>query len=294
MSITSSMGPEATSASEPERRPSRRRFKGKAVWISVAVFSVWTMGPLLWTLINSFKTRSEIYTRTLLPEEPTLSAYGRATSIAGFERYLFNSIVLAVAATVIAVFVSALAAYAVSRYAYRFRNALLLAVLLPRLVPRISLIVPLYQLLISLGLLNTYTALIIVYAASSVPLGTWILVGFFRGVPKEIEEAASVDGANTWQRMWRIVLPLALPGLITVAVLSFRDAWNEFPFVLAFTTDASMRTLPYALFLLDDALGIQDWPAINAFALLTIVPILLLYLIFERRVVAGLTSGAVK
>jgi ABC-type glycerol-3-phosphate transport system permease component len=272
----------------------RQWTRGRLVWLMVIVFVLWTAGPLSWSLLNSFKPRAEIYQGTILPQSPTLDGYRTAVGVDGFEWFLFNSIFLATVSTVIAVFVSALAAYAVSRFVFRWRHALLLFVLLPRLVPRVSLIVPLYQILVEVGLLNTYLALIITYSASNVPLGTWILVGFFRGVPREIEEAAEVDGANMWQRMWRVVLPLALPGLITVAVLSFRDAWNEFPFVLAFTTEREMRTLPYALFLLDDALGIQDWAAINAFALLTILPIVLIYLIFERKVVAGLTSGALK
>lgn len=270
------------------------RIRGKLIWIPVVIFSIWTAGPLTWSLLSSFKERGEVYNFALLPESPTLQGYRNAIGVEGFWTFLGNSIFLAVSSTIIAMIVSAAAAYAVSRYVYPLRHTLLLLILLPRLVPRISLIVPLYQLLLEAGLLNTRLALVITYAASSVPLGTWILVGFFRGIPKEIEEAADVDGANTWQRITRVALPLSLPGLITVGVLSFRDAWNEFPFVLAFTTDASTRTLPYALFLLDDAIGIQDWPTINAFVLLTVVPIVTLYLIFERRVVAGLTSGAVK
>ena len=266
----------------------------RLIWIPIGLFVLWTAGPLTWVLLSSFKERGEVYNFALLPEAPTLQGYRNAIGVNGFFTFLSNSFFIATASTMIVLVVSTLAAYAVSRYVFPLRHTLLLFVLLPRLVPRISLIVPLYQLLLGVGLLNTRLALVVAYAASSVPLGTWILVGFFRGVPKEIEEAADVDGANTWQRITRIVLPLALPGLITVGVLAFRDAWNEFPFVLAFTTDASTRTLPYALFLLDDAIGIQDWPTINAFVLMTILPIVLLYLIFERRVVAGLTSGAVK
>lgn len=272
----------------------RSLFRGRTIWIVVILFVIWTMGPILWSVVASFKTRGDIYELSLLPQHPTLEGYANAIGVDGFERYLFNSVVIATMSTIITVLVSALAAYAVSRFAFKFRHLLLLAVLLPRLVPRVSLIVPIYQILVNVNLLNTYTALVVTYAASSVPLGTWILVGFFRGVPRDIEDAASVDGANMWQRLWKVVFPLALPGLITVGVLTFRDAWNEFPFVLAFTTDASMRTFPYALFLLNDTLGVQEWNTINAFALLTIVPVLIIYLAFERRVVAGLTSGAVK
>lgn len=268
--------------------------RGRLIWIVVLLFVIWTAGPLYWSAVASFKTRGDTYNLSALPQNPTLEGYANAVGVDGFERFFFNSVFIATASTIVTVLISAIAAYAVSRFAFRFRNLLLLAILLPRLVPRISLIVPIYQLLVNVNLLNTYTALIVTYAASSVPLGTWILVGFFRGVPREIEDAASVDGANMWQRLTKVVFPLALPGLITVGVLAFRDAWNEFPFVLAFTTDASMRTFPYALFLLNDTLGVQQWNTINAFALLTILPVLIIYLAFEKRVVSGLTSGAVK
>jgi ABC-type glycerol-3-phosphate transport system permease component len=170
----------------------------------------------------------------------------------------------------------------------------LLAILIPRIIPRASLIVPLYQLIEGLGLLNTYTALIVTYTSTAIPLGTWILIGFFGNVPPEIEDSAEIDGASVWQRIWRVIVPLALPGMVTVGVLSFRQAWNEFPFVLAFTTSQEMRTLPYQLFLLRDTMGIQDWPLINAFTIVTILPIVILYMLFERRIVSSLTSGSLK
>lgn len=205
-----------------------------------------------------------------------------------------NSLFLAVRTTATTMIISALAAYAFSRYLFPFRHVLLLLVLVPRLVPRISLVVPLYMMLNTIGLLDTRAALMLTYTASSVPLAPWILIGFFKGVPVDLEESASVDGAGTWQKLLRIVIPLALQGLITIGVFAFRDAWNGFSFVLAFTQGAEQRTLPYALFLLDDAIGLQDWPAINAFTIMTIVPVLLIYLRFERQVVSGITKGALK
>lgn len=272
-----------------------RHFLGSnIIWVGVILLIVWTFLPLVWSITASFKTPNEVYTFGILPEDPSADSYRDVFNSRNFWRYMYNSMFLAVISTFVSVTVSAFAAYAFARFAFRFRHTLLLLILLPRLIPRVSLIVPLYQLLLSLGLMNTRTALIVTYTASAIPLATWILVGFFAALPKDLEEAAAVDGASRFQQLWKIVLPLSVPGLVTVGVLAFRDSWNEFPFVLAFTSGADQRTLPYALFLLSDTVGLQNWPLVNAFALVTIIPILVLYLRFEKHIVSGLTSGAVK
>ena len=257
---------------------------------------LWTTLPLLWALSASLKDTLEVYLSpsALVPAKPTLNNYLRVFQWPGFPRFLFNSAFLALSSTALAVFVSVFSAYAFARYAFRWRHVLLLAMLAPRIIPRASLIVPLYLLLARVGLLDTYFALIITYAATAVPFATWILVGFFASVPRELEEAAAIDGATLWQRVWKVVVPVAFPGLVTAGVFSVREAWNEFPFVLAFTTSSEMRTLPYQLFLLRDTLGMQDWPLMNAFTISTILPILALYLVFQRNVISGLISGAVK
>jgi ABC-type glycerol-3-phosphate transport system permease component len=265
------------------------------VWIPLLVVLGWTLIPLLWSLSASLKTPLELYqSSSLLPRDATLDSYRRVFEWPGFWRFLFNSTLLALTSTALALVISSLAAYGFARYAFRFRNLLLVLILVPRILPRASLIVPLYQLVERFGLLDTYAVLIITYTATAVPFATWILAGFFAAVPVELEEAAAIDGASIPQRLWWVVLPIAVPGLITAAVFSLREAWNEFPFALAFTTSMDMRTLPYQLFLLRDSVGIQDWPLMNAFTIVTILPILFLYLRFERYIVSGLTSGALK
>ncbi|MDF1523928.1 MAG: carbohydrate ABC transporter permease [Trueperaceae bacterium] len=264
------------------------------MWIPLIVLVAWSLVPILWSFAASLKTPLEVYRANWIPEDPTFANYRELLGSASFWRYFGNSAFLALTSAAIAVFCSVLAAYGFARYAFRFRNLLLVAILIPRILPRASLIVPLYELVERLGLLDTYVALILTYTATAIPLSTWILIGFFHAVPVEFEEAAAIDGATLWQRLWRVVVPIAVPGMVTVGVLALREAWNEFPFVLALTTGADKRTLPYQLFLLRDSMGIQDWPLVNAFTILTIVPILILYLIFERRIVSGLTSGALK
>ncbi|MFN7103493.1 MAG: carbohydrate ABC transporter permease [Pseudorhizobium sp.] len=264
------------------------------VWTALVALTLWAILPIIWSFSASLKTPLTLYSTGLIPENPTLDNYARVLASDGFSTYLGNSLYLSLASTVITLFVSVLAAYGFARYAFAWRHVLLLFILVPRILPRASLIIPLYDLVVSLNLLDTYTVLIITYSATAVPMATWILMGFFKAVPRELEEAAAIDGASLWQRIWLVVVPISLPGMLTAAILSLREAWNEFPFVLAFTTSSELRTLPYQLFLMRDSMGIQDWPLINAFTITTIIPILLLYLLFERQIVNGLTSGAVK
>ncbi|WP_159618732.1 carbohydrate ABC transporter permease [Ruania rhizosphaerae] len=269
-------------------------FKKYSLWLAGLALVLWTVLPLLWAVLATSKTTSEIFAGEFWPRQLSLRAWGDLFALDGFWRFAFNSLYVTTVSTIIAVAISIIAAYAFARYAFAWRHVLLMFVLLPRLVPRVALIVPLYLMFAKVGLIDTYTVIIIMYTASAIPLATWTLIGFIGAIPKEIEEAASIDGSSLLRRVWTIVLPLSIPGLLTVTVVSFVESWNEFPFALAFLQDTSMRTLPYQLFSLESSLGLIDWPLISAFALFTIIPIVLLYLRFERSIVAGLTSGAVK
>lgn len=265
-------------------------------WLPLVIAIVWSATPLLWAVLSSFKTPDEYYTipPTFLPVEPTMDAYVRVFTQTGYTTYALNSFILAAGSTILTLIFSLIAAYGFARYAFAWRHILLLFILIPRLVPRISLIVPLYDMVSSVGLIDSYTAMIIVYTASAVPLATWILIGFVAAVPKEIEEAARVDGASTFTIITKFIVPLTIPGILTVTVLAVRDSWNEFPFILALTSSPEIRTLPYQLFLFGDTFGLADQGLIQAFALLSILPILLLYIWLEKYVVQGLTQGAVK
>ncbi|MEO1091807.1 MAG: carbohydrate ABC transporter permease [Pseudomonadota bacterium] len=256
---------------------------------------IWTMVPIAWALLASLKDPLEIYeSTTFLPRDPSLQAYWTVLTMDGFGKWMFNSILVTVVATVVPLALSIIAAYAFARYLFPFRHLLLLLYLVPRIIPRVSLIVPLNDLMTDLGLINTYWVLFITYIASAVPLATWILVGFFKAVPREIEESATIDGAGFWRRLRHVILPIAWPGVVTAAVLCIREGWNEFSFVLALVTESGMRTLPYALYTLKDSMGVQDYALYNAFTVLTVLPLLLVYLLLERRVVESIVSGAVK
>lgn len=265
-------------------------------WIPLSVLLVWTIVPLIWAISASFKEATEVYQTpiSLIPENFNFNNYVRVFEYPNFWQYLFNSVFLAIATTVLAVVISILAGYAFARYAFRFRHILLIFILVPRIIPRASIIVPLFTGISFLGLLDTYLALVLTYTATAVPLATWILAGFFKVIPKALEEAAAIDGAKSWQIIWHVVIPISLPAIITVSIFSLRESWNEFPFVLAFTSSQEMRTLPYQLFMLKDSMGMQDWPMVLAFTIVTILPLLILYIIFEKKVVNNILSGAVK
>ncbi|MGI9418110.1 MAG: carbohydrate ABC transporter permease [Geminicoccaceae bacterium] len=266
-----------------------------ALYAALTFLVLWTVLPILWAVSASLKQPLEVYESTsLLPKSFSLSSYWGVLTMDGFGRWLLNSTLVTVVATIVPLFLSILAAYAFATYAFRFRHILLFLFLAPRIIPRVSLIVPLNDWLSQLGLLNTYWVLFITYTASAIPLSTWILTGFFAAVPRELEEQAVIDGANLWQRLWYIMLPVAWPGVITAAVLCIREAWNEFPFVLSFVNQTDMRTLPYQLYLLRDAMGIQDWALYNAFTIMSVLPLILVYILLERRVVESLISGSIK
>ena len=265
------------------------------IGIPLAILVLWTTLPILWAVLSSLKEPLEIYeSNTLLPANPNLDGYRTVLAMRGFDAWLFNSFLVTVVATLVPLALSIIAAYGFARYAFRFRHLLLLLYLIPRIIPRVSLIVPLNSLMSDLGLINTYWVLFLTYTASAIPLSTWILVGFFAAIPREIEESATMDGANMWHRLRRIILPIAWPGVVTAGVLCIREAWNEFAFVLALINETGMRTLPYQLYMLKDSMGVQDYAVYNAFTILTVLPLLIVYLLLERRVVESIVSGAVK
>jgi multiple sugar transport system permease protein len=263
--------------------------------IPLVVLVLWTLGPLLVSFSVSFKTRGEVFAYpTLLPANPTLEPYREVLARPGFRGAFVNSILVGLGTAALTLVLAVPAAYAFARFKFRGRHLLLLFTLIPRLIPSLGLMVPLYRIAIFLGALDRMLTLIVAFTGTLLPLAVWLLVGFFQQIPRDLEEAANVDGASTWSRLRLIVMPLAFPALLTIGLLAFREAWNEFSLVLALTRTPGNRTLPYELFLMQDATGLANYPGEAAFALLTLLPFLFVYLRIERYVVSGITSGAVK
>jgi ABC-type glycerol-3-phosphate transport system permease component len=266
-----------------------------AIWVPLAALALWTIYPLLMTLSISFKTKADVSADPgLIPSDPTLDGYRSVLERQGFQDAFVNSMVVGLGTALLTVVLAVPAAYAFARFRFRGRHLLLLFTLLPRLIPGLGLMVPLYRIAVALGAIDLLLTLIVAFTATVLPLAVWLFVGFFQQVPRELEEAANVDGSSLYARIRYIVLPLAFPAIITVGVLAFREAWNEFNLVLALTSSPGSRTLPYELFQMTQTTGFQDNPGQAAFAIMTIIPFIFVYLRLEKYVVSGLTSGALK
>ncbi|MPZ73282.1 MAG: ABC transporter permease subunit [Nitriliruptorales bacterium] len=310
MAMEVGQGPGAQFPGAPPRAPepglTARRSGGRAslarsylrralIYIPLILLVLWTLMPFVVTLGISLKTRGEVFAHPdLIPNTPNLNAYREVIERPGFRGAFLNSVVVGVGTTALTLVIAVPAAYAFARFKFRGRHLLLLFTLLPRLVPSLGLMVPLYRMAVTLGMLDRRLTLVVVYTGMLLPLAVWLLVGFFQQIPRELEEAANVDGADLWKRLRFIVMPMALPALITIGVLAFREAWNEFTLVLVLTSTPGKRTLPYELYLMQGIQGIQNFPAEAAFTILTIVPFVLVYLRIERYIVQGITTGSVK
>jgi ABC-type glycerol-3-phosphate transport system permease component len=273
----------------------KRVIRGLLISIPMIALVVWTVLPILTTLSVSFKERPDVFANPeLIPRNPTFDGYQSVIERQGFRGAFVNSVVVGLGTAALTLLVAVPAAYAFARFRFRGRHFLLLFTLIPRLIPDLGLMVPLYRLAAAVGAIDKRMTLIVVFTGTILPLAVWLLVGFFQQIPRDLEEAANVDGANLFSRVRYIVLPLAVPALLTIAVLAFREAWNEFNLVLALTQTPGKRTLPYELWLMTKTTGFQETPGQAAFAMLTLVPFILVYLRVERYIVGGLTSGAVK
>ena len=293
----------ATAAVTGEPRGPDRSVKGRAgrrarqvlLTIPLIAMVVWTILPFLVTLSVSFKGKAEVFADpSLIPPSPNLDAYREVLSSESFTTSFLNSLIVGIGTTLLTIVIGVPAAYAFARFDFRGRHLLLLFTLLPRLVPSLGIMVPIYRLAVALGALDNRLTLIVVYTGMLLPLAVWLMVGFFQQIPREIEEAANVDGASLWGRLRYIVAPLAAPAMITIGVLAFREAWNEFTLVLVLTSSPGKRTLPYELYLMQGIEGIANFPGEAAFTLLTVLPFIFVYTRVEKYVVAGLISGSGK
>ena len=270
-------------------QPRMLRFWAAAVVVMNGFF------PALWILLTSFKTETELVSKpiTYLPHHPTLANYVQAFTDQPLLRYLANSALVAIGSTVVSLFVSALAAYAIARLNLKHRQLILTCIVASSMFPLVTLLVPIFETMRTLGLLNTYTALIIPYTVLNLPVCTLVLVGFFQSIPKDLENAAMIDGCTRLGALWRVVVPLAAPGVFTAGILAFVNAWDEFLLALSLNASASMRTLPVGITLYQGEFTFP-WPIISAALIVAIVPIAVLIALFQERVVGGLTQGGLK
>lgn len=268
--------------------------RGGAAGIVIALLVLGSAFPFYWAIVSSFTPEARLFQRpSLVPATLVLEHYRALFTERSFWVPIRNSLVVAGATTLFSVTVGGLCAYALARLRFRGKAPLLGLILAVSVFPQISVVSPLYLLLRSLRLINTYPGLILPYLTFAMPLTVWLLVGFFRQLPAELEEAAMVDGASRLRAMREVILPVALPGLAATAILTFVYSWNEFLFALSFTLGPERQTVPVAIALFRGQYQVP-WGQILAAAIVATAPVALLVLAFQRRIVQGLTAGAVK
>jgi multiple sugar transport system permease protein len=269
--------------------------KRKTVLLAGTIVSLNGFFPAIWILFTSLKTETELlrYPITIFPEAPTFENYVRVFVDQPILLFMWNSVVVATLSTILCIFVSALAAYAIVRLRIPGRNLVLSLLLAVSMFPLISLMVPLFQTMRTLGWLNTYPALIFPYAVLSMPVCTLVMASFFQDIPADLENAAMIDGCTRLGALWRVVVPLAAPGVFTAAILAFCNAWDEFLLALTLSSRVASRTLPVGITLYQGEFAFP-WPIISAALVVAIVPICVIIAVFQERVVSGLTAGGVK
>lgn len=256
---------------------------------------VFVLFPFYWIFITSFKTDLQIqqFTSIFWPKPWTLAQMNALLFKTPFLTWFKNTVIVALASTTISVILSALGAYALARLKFLGRATLTTLLLITYLLPGTLLFIPLYQTLTQLGIINSYAALIATYPTFLLPFATWVLLGYFRSIPVELEESALIDGANRLTAFWRITLPLAAPALLSVTLFAFTNAWNEFLFAFVFITSENLKTLPVGLQLLVFG-DVYPWGQLMSASLLMAIPVMLVYLYAQRYLVEGLTLGSVK
>ena len=267
----------------------------KMTLIAGAVVAINGFFPAIWILFTSLKTESELMRLpiTIWPHAPTLANYSRVFTDQPIFTFMWNSVVVATLSTFLCVTVSALAAYALVRLRLPKPNLILSVLLAIAMFPLISLMVPLFTVMRDLNLLNTWWALIFPYAVLSMPVCTLVLISFFQDIPRDLENAAMIDGCTRTGALWHVVLPLTAPGVFTAAILAFVNAWDEFLLALTLSPRVLSRTLPVGITLYQGEFSFP-WPIISAALIVAIVPICIIIAIFQERVVGGLTQGGLK
>lgn len=263
--------------------------------LAAAIVVVNGFFPAVWILLTSLKTEAELVRKpiTWWPRDPTLANYVQAFTDQPLLRYLGNSFAVAVLSTILSLFVASLAAYAIARLNLRRRQLILTCIVASSMFPLVTLLVPIFQTMRALNLLNTYTALVLPYTVLNLPVCTLVLVSFFQSIPRDLENAAMIDGCTRLGALWRVVVPLAAPGVFTAGILAFVNAWDEFLLALSLNASASMRTLPVGITLYQGEFTFP-WPIISAALVVAIVPVAVLIAVFQERVVGGLTQGGLK
>lgn len=266
-----------------------------AFYLLLLVIGFYTVFPFYWAIVSSLKSGSALFQVEIWPPTPEWENYLAVFQEQPFGRNILNSVAVAVSTVLLSLVLAVSAAYAIGRVQFRGRTLLLFMILGVSMFPQIAVLSGMFELINSLGLYNNLLALSFSYLMFTLPFTVWVLTTFMKELPKELEEAAIVDGASSFVIVTRVFMPLMGPALVTTGLLAFIVAWNEFLFALTFTLTSEMRTVPVAIALISGASTHElPWGNIMAASVIVTIPLIVLVLIFQRRIVAGLTAGAVK
>ena len=276
---------------------SKRNIERTIIYIFVVIVFIYFVFPFWWAIRSSFTSNAFLFTKDfgLLPPEWTFDHYIGVFKEHDFLRNILNSVIVAGTTTLLSLVIGSFAGYAVARLKIPGKVFIMGSILAVSMFPQVSILGGLYQLLRSMNLIDTYPGLIIPYTAITLPLTTWILQNFFRDLPKSVEESAYIDGCNKFQTLYKIVIPLSIPAIVTTGLLTFITAWNEFMFALTFVINPEMFTVPVAISMFTGASQYeQPWGQLMAASVIITVPLVLMVLVFQKKIVEGLTSGAIK
>ncbi|MGW9405097.1 carbohydrate ABC transporter permease [Arthrobacter sp. NPDC055585] len=285
-----------TPSEAPQRNPKKRGWKSYLTYAGLAAIFVYCLSPFYWMLVSSFRRTADIFDNSLIPEPFSLENYLKVfDGSTMFGRALLNSLIVAGITTTLALVLGIFAAYAISRLNFRFKSVILGLVIATSMFPGISVVVPLLRLFTDIGWINTYQAMIVPNLSFAIPLAVWNLTTFMKALPFDLEEAALIDGCTKWQAFRKILLPLAAPGVFTTAILTFIHSWNEFIIALSMINNPELQTATVAISKFTGATEFQaPFGEQMAAGVIVTIPLVIMVLIFQRRIVEGLTSGGTK
>jgi multiple sugar transport system permease protein len=273
----------------------RKWYSLTLIYIALLIGLIYSSFPVLWMFFSSIKSNTEIFSLPpkMLPKEFTLKAYESIFSNPTKIRYFINSYLVASVVTFLTLLVAILSGYSFSRYSFKLKKALNLFIISTQTVPPITLLIPYFGLIVSFKIYNTYFALIFTYLVFTLPYAILMMTGYFNSLPKELDEAVQIDGGSNFLALWRVLVPISIPGIVATGVYTFLLSWNEFLFALTLTKTTEMRTVPVGI---QQLMGqhAYEWNEMMAMSILGSLPILIMYLIAQRYFLAGMTAGSVK
>lgn len=277
------------------KKSTKRRVTKILLMAGLLAGLIYALFPVVWMTSCAFKTNTEVFTvpQRIIPRNPTLEAFVQVLTDRAKLRYFVNSYIIALVTTLVTLVVAILAGYALSRYHFRGKKPLNIFIVITQAVPPMTLLIPYFGMLVLFGLFDSYWALIVTYLVFTLPYATIMITGYINTLPKDLDEAVAIDGGSTWCVLWKVLVPIAKPGLVATAIYTFLQCWNEYLFALCLTKSGEMRTVPVGIQLLMGQISYK-WNEMMAMSILGSVPIIILFVFAQNYFIAGLSAGAIK